>query len=125
MSAIECPKCLRSGAFICRDPECPREAESMASVTGRKDDTDKPRWDLLPLRATSEIVDVLTYGARKYDAGNWEHVDDAETRYVAALERHLVAWRLGERNDPESDLHHLAHAGCCLLFLLSADLKGR
>ena len=89
---------------------------------GRKDDTGKARWDLLPLKATREIVDVLTFGAAKYGANNWQLVEDHEARYVAALQRHLTAWRLGETCDPESGLHHLAHAGCCLLFLLSEEL---
>jgi len=32
--------------------------------------------------------------------------------------RHLTAWWAGEDLDPESGLHHLAHAACCLMFLL-------
>ena len=36
-----------------------------------------------------------------------------------ALQRHLSSWWGGEDKDPETNLSHLAHAGCCLLFLLS------
>jgi hypothetical protein len=38
--------------------------------------------------------------------------------------RHVHAWRAGETKDPESGLHHLAHAGCCLLFMLWLDDRG-
>ena len=91
--------------------------------SGRKDDQSKPRWDLLPWKAASAIVDVLTFGALKYTPGNWRLVPDARDRYLAALLRHVSAWADGERMDPESGLHHLAHAGCCLVFLLEAELE--
>lgn len=90
---------------------------------GKKLDADKPRWDLLPWKATAAIVDVMTYGAKKYAPDNWKVVPDARRRYFAALQRHLVAWWHGERLDPESGLHHLAHAGCCLVFLLTTDIE--
>jgi len=35
--------------------------------------------------------------------------------------RHIVAWWLGERDDPESGFHHLAHAMCCLIFLVEGE----
>lgn len=82
-----------------------------------KYDAGKARWDLLPLRSLSAVVDVLTYGAAKYEPENWRTVPDARARYTAAAMRHLVAWQLGEASDPESGLPHLAHASCCLLFL--------
>jgi hypothetical protein len=88
---------------------------------GIKHDSGKQRWDLLPWRVVSEVVNVLTYGARKYGADNWKNVGDARNRYFSAAMRHLTAWREGERNDPESGHHHLAHAMCCLIFLLWLD----
>lgn len=92
-------------------------------ATGRKDDQQKDRWDLLPDRPVREVVKVLTYGAAKYAPGNWKLVPDARDRYYAALQRHLHAWRVGEILDPETKCYHLAHAGCCVLFLLAFDLK--
>ena len=91
---------------------------------GRKFDFDKDRWDLLPWDAAAKIVKVLTLGARKYAPNNWKFVDNAEDRYFAALHRHLSAWRSGEQLDPETKLPHLAHAGCCVLFLLSLEKIG-
>ena len=90
-------------------------------MEGMKFDSEKPRWDLLPFESLTAIVLVLTYGAKKYAPENWRKVNDWRDRYFAALLRHLVAWKQGEKIDPESNLPHLAHAGCCLLFLLALD----
>lgn len=91
--------------------------------TGIKHDTDKPRHSLLPDGTVGQIVQVLEHGARKYAIDNWQRVPDARTRYYDALHRHIEAWWRGEHTDPESGLQHLAHAGCCVLFLLWLDGK--
>jgi len=85
---------------------------------GLKNDFGKPEWYLLPFKAVGEIVKVLTFGAKKYSPDNWRYVPDGERRYFSALLRHLAAWHDGEDIDKESGLSHLAHAGCCLLFLM-------
>lgn len=90
---------------------------------GRKDDTGKLRWSLLPMEPIIEVIKVLEFGAKKYAPNNWQLVPDAQTRYYDAMQRHIHAWRGGERNDPETELHHLAHAGCCVLFAMWFDLK--
>jgi len=51
---------------------------------------------------------------------NWMYVKP-RSRYIDALFRHLTAWLDGEKDDPEDSFGHLAHAGCCLLFLMWAD----
>jgi hypothetical protein len=95
-------------------------------MQGRKDDQDKPMWNLLPLGPIREIVQVLTFGAKKYDAdNNWQKVENPTERYFAAMMRHIDAWRAGEHWDPESGLPTLAHAGCCLVFLLWFDAMAR
>ncbi len=91
---------------------------------GTKYDGGKLRWGLIPLNSLSEIVKVLTFGAQKYAPDNWQKVENARERYYDALQRHVVAWKMGELTDPESGLPHLAHAGCCLLFMLWFDLIG-
>lgn len=85
-------------------------------------DHGKTRLDLLPTGPLRAIADVLAYGAIKYTEDGWKEVEPR--RYYAAALRHLFAWRDGERCDPESGLPHLAHAGCCVLFMLWSDLKG-
>jgi len=88
---------------------------------GTKHDAAKARFDLVPWRALGRVVDVLTFGARKYADWNWVHVPGARARYFAAALRHLTAYAGGEANDPESGLPHLAPAGCCVLFVLALD----
>ena len=95
---------------------------------GRKDDGGKLRYDLLDPEGLRGTVEVLTYGANKYtefnDDGsvkvsgdrNWEKGISWE-RVYAALLRHLMAWQGGEDIDPESNLAHIDHAGCCIHFL--------
>lgn len=90
---------------------------------GRKDDAGKPMYRLIPTRGLACIVNVLTFGAQKYDPGNWKDVPNARDRYADAMLRHIFAWLDGEILDPESGLHHLGHAGCCLLFLLHFELE--
>jgi hypothetical protein len=90
---------------------------------GRKDDTGKLPFELVPPEALELIVAVLGHGARKYTPDNWKRVPDGRRRYFGALMRHAWAYARGEAKDPESGLPHLAHAGACILFLLS-DLEG-
>ncbi len=88
---------------------------------GLKYDENKVRVDLLPVRALHEVAKVLTFGAKKYGANNWQNVKPLR-RYFRAAIGHLWARALGEYLDPESGLPHLAHAACCVLFLLSAEV---
>lgn len=97
--------------------------QQMLATEGRKYDTGKPDYTLLPWDAVEEIVKVLDFGARKYARDNWKHVEGAETRYLAAALRHITAHARGEKDDPETGISHLAHAGCCILFLLSLEKK--
>lgn len=85
---------------------------------GRKHDEGKTDWDLLPWAAVEEVVQVLMHGEQKYGRDNWKHVPDAKRRYFNAAIRHLLAYRGGEERDSESGRTHLAHAVCCLLFLM-------
>ncbi len=93
------------------------------TVEGRKDDTGKDPWDLAPFDAFRAIVGVLAFGARKYAPRNWEQ-GMAWSRLYAATFRHLTAWWGGERTDPETGLSHLAHAGCCVCFLIAFEIRG-
>lgn len=88
---------------------------------GRKDDAGKREWSLLPWDAVEHVVDVLMFGARKYEPDNWRLVPDARRRYFDAAMRHLIAWHEGECSDLETGFSHLAHAACCVLFLLALD----
>lgn len=90
--------------------------------TGVKFDRDKPQWTLVPFKAFDEVVKVLTIGARKYAPDNWKKVPNARQRYIDAAFRHMSAYAGGEKLDAETGKNHLAHAVCCMLFLLAFDL---
>jgi hypothetical protein len=90
---------------------------------GRKFDGGKLEYGLIPPLALEEMVKVLTFGAQKYERDNWKHVDDAKRRYFDAMQRHIWAWKQDEQIDPESGIHHLAHAMCCIFFLYEHDVK--
>ena len=93
----------------------------MQPEAGVKHDSGKPRFSLLPLKQIETVVAVLEFGARKYAPGNWQKVENPRDRYFDAAMRHVFAWRNGEKLDPETQLPHLAHAVCCLLFLMWGD----
>jgi hypothetical protein len=69
------------------------------------------------------ISDVLTYGAKKYDDHNWQVVPNGPQRYKAAMMRHILAHASGESVDSETGISHLAHAACCVMFMLELELK--
>ena len=97
----------------------------MTTSEGIKYDSEKPKMNLLPPKAMVEISKVLTFGAAKYDAENWRKLDDLQNRYTAGALRHIFAHMDGEELDPETNLSHLAHAMCCLLFKLEIELEER
>ena len=96
---------------------------SIMTASGIKYDSEKPKMNLLPPKAIVEISKVLTFGAEKYDAENWRKLDDLQNRYTAGALRHIFAHMDGEELDPETNLSHLAHAMCCLLFKLEIELE--
>tara|TARA_B110000503_G_C7107941_1_gene396742 strand:+ start:1125 stop:1580 length:456 start_codon:yes stop_codon:yes gene_type:complete len=90
---------------------------------GKKFDSEKPKMYLLPPKATVEVAKVLTFGAAKYDEENWRKLDNLQNRYTGGALRHIFAHMDGEDIDPETGYSHLAHAMCCLLFKLEAQLE--
>lgn len=100
----------------------PRGTVNLSRGTaGRKHDSNKPRYSLLPSGTVNQVIQVLEYGAVKYEIDNWQRVPSARTRYYDAAMRHIDDWWNGSEVDEESSLPHLAHAICCLLFLLWFD----
>ena len=93
------------------------------SEQGRKFDSGKLRYDLIPVLAQEEVVKVVTLGAEKYDPENWKRVPEGRRRYYAAAMRHMEAWRKGEKQD-EIGTHHIANAISNLMFILEKELQG-
>jgi len=83
-----------------------------------KYDSKKLRPTLLPVHSINKVIEVLEFGAKKYAVDNWKTVVDAESRYLNAMLRHVMAVSNGEVIDEDSGLQHMAHAVCCGLFHL-------
>lgn len=90
------------------------------SGSAMKFDSNKLPVNLLSTEALLQITAVLKFGAEKYCAHNWRS-GFAWSRPLAAAMRHIMAYNNGEDRDPESGLSHLAHAACCIMFLLEFE----
>lgn len=85
-----------------------------------KHDQSKLPMHLLSTTALEEVAKVLQFGAEKYEAHNWRK-GFVWSRTISAAMRHILAFNSGEDRDPESGLSHVAHAMCCLMFLLEFE----
>lgn len=102
----------------------PEDATPMIDTSvAVKADGNKVRLELLPVGPMLAIAEVLTFGAKKYAEHNWRK-GFKWTRLIGAAMRHLFAYARGEDKDPETGLSHLAHLGCCVVFLLEHEQRG-
>lgn len=100
---------------------------------GKKYDSGKPMYNLLPADALEEVVKVLTVGAIRYnepvDQENWRLVSNPQSRYFAAAQRHQWADQRGEFIDKSTetsvgtDCYHLACAITSLMFKLQLRIE--
>ena len=95
-------------------------------VPGAKDDKGKPMAGLLLdfSRALQTVVDVGTYGAKKYTRTGWATVPEGSQRYTDAMMRHLLAMDVDpDGMDPETGLPHLAHIAWNALAVLELQAR--
>ena len=117
-----CHQCnLRWDVNDAHPPKCCRAVQ--LSKGGHKDDRGKVRMELIPPELLEAVGDILTFGAEKYSARNWEH-GMRWSRPFGALMRHMWAWWRGEDKDPETGRSHLWHAACCIAFLVAYEARG-
>lgn len=91
-----------------------------AAGSALKFDQDKLPLHLLSTEAMNQTAAVLQFGAVKYAEHNWRK-GFSWSRPLSAAMRHITAFNDGEDKDPESGLSHLAHAACCIMFLLEFE----
>lgn len=91
-------------------------------IVGRKDDSEKNRFDLIPADALEEVAKVFTFGAKKYGDRNWEK-GLSYGRLFGAMMRHAWAWWKGESYDSENKCHHLSSVIFSALALLHYELN--
>lgn len=93
------------------------------SETGGQKGLKQERFDLVPANPLEEVARVYGFGASKYSDNNWRKGYPWGWSLGACL-RHISAFRRGEDRDPESGLHHLAHAAFHLLALMEFQATG-
>ena len=117
-----------------KGPEMPAgEFVFVKTSEGRKDDSGKEPFDLIPPEFLFGTARVLGFGAKKYSARNWE-AGMAWGRCFSAMMRHMWAWWGGKgpttKNflfgeiDAETGFSHLWHASACLAFLVAYEERG-
>lgn len=96
--------------------------EISTQSAGRKDDSGKLRWDLLPPDAMDKVIEVYGIGAGKYGDNNYLK-GMKWSRVFAAMMRHSWKWWRGETYDQEDGQHHLSSVVWCALTLLTYELR--
>ncbi len=118
-------------------------------MTARRYDTNKLRYDLVA-DSLSNIVEVYTKGAAKYtlyqtedgsiingndptldlQSGKYTLLSDGANNWkkglswsktIAAVQRHIAEWKLGNDHDPDLGTKHLANAAWGLLALMEYE----
>jgi hypothetical protein len=123
MNTIENIRALQqfSGYTMTAPDIAPITRDQLITNTGAlKFDSGKPGMNLLSREALEQIALVMDFGKQKYDAHNWRK-GFQWSRPLSAAMRHIMAFNDGEDKDPESGLSHLAHAACCIMFLLEFE----
>lgn len=91
---------------------------------GKKYDSGKLMWHLLPLSLVKPVVEIFQYGLKKYkQEGSWKHLDNGYVRYRNAFFRHLEAHESGQTHDPESGFPHIQHCAWNALAMMYFALK--
>ena len=76
----------------------------------------KMQWTMMDFKAMEPMIQVLMYGAKKYDRDNWKKACPKKLDLLDSLERHFVGLVAGESVDPESGLAHIGHLMCNAMF---------
>ena len=95
------------------------------SEQGRKDDSAKRRYSLLPKGAVNSVVDVLEFGSKKYADNNWQKVPDAKTRYYDAAMRHIDSWWQGEKTIAQNAVIHYYQKARSIVWLMYWSLVAK
>lgn len=82
-------------------------------MSGKKDDSEKPKVDYIPVEFTIGTAKALTFGGNKYGAHNFRKGINY-TRLLAAAKRHIDLELANIENDRDSNLEHWTHAAASL-----------
>jgi len=114
--------CFKCGELIQFNHPCHYEEERMEGQIvvdkthkdyGTKYDEGKPMIGLIAAEAIWKEAEVMTFGGKKYGLFNWAK-GISVLRLLSAAMRHILQFLMGQDNDDETSISHLAHARCCL-----------
>jgi len=80
---------------------------------------------LVPPALVIQTAPALADGARKYGAYNWREKPVKLSIYLAAAQRHIMAYWDGEELSADAKVNHLAHASACLAIIFDAAAIGK
>lgn len=107
--------------------EIPMDGQTLKS--GEKKDAGKTRWELIPFEPIEAVARILTKGAIKYAARNWER-GIMYGRVFGAVMRHLSKWWMAKLtggdgiNHEDGNESHIDHAITELMFLSTYEKRG-
>lgn len=73
--------------------------EAMSTGSQRDTQVGKPRPELIPTSPLIKLAMHYGNGAIKYNTWNWSKGQPI-SRYMASMERHLLAWKCGRTDEP-------------------------
>lgn len=79
---------------------------------------------LVPPSATHHMAKAFEDGAKKYGPYNWRESGVSASVYIAAMMRHVDAYRDGEDVSRDALVHHLGHVMACCAIILDAQSVG-
>jgi hypothetical protein len=127
-SILSCRE-IEAGVMVGDSPilDCGPKSKYVDPETGGAKEESLSRYDLVPPDGLTELAKVYGYGEQKYPSGPdgpnylrgypW-HLS------IASLERHVQKFKAGEDIDPETGLHHLAHAAWHAMTLVAFGRRG-
>ena len=83
-----------------------------------------PLWLLSPIAKAHWALGQFA-GLLKYGAWNWRIAGIKTSIYLSAMERHMDAYKSGERYDPVDGTHHLGNIMACCAIILDAEAAGK
>ena len=91
------------------------------SSTGGQKEIKLEQYSLIPVVPLREIARVYGHGASKYAPNNWR-LGYPFAWTLDSLGRHIESFKEGEDINPETGIHHLAHAAFHLNSLMDWTL---
>lgn len=87
-------------------------------------DTRIPLWLLSPIAKIAWALAQFA-GLLKYGAWNWRVAGVRASVYISAIERHIDAYKSGEKYDPVDGTDHRGNIMACCALLIEAEAAGK